>query len=113
MSSALLPSRGQCIHFTDNVQQCQCPWFVSTLLEPVGSHPPVLTFSLVLISPSTSVVSVDTVFTFMPDYVSMVVSHYPASQCVAYVQNVSTPLSTLHDIYNSCKLDASDATLHV
>ncbi|PBK80444.1 hypothetical protein ARMGADRAFT_1069006 [Armillaria gallica] len=73
MSSALLPSRGQCIHLTDNVQQCQCPWFVPTLLEPHlcgqcghGIH-------------------------VHADYVSIVVSHHPATQCVAYVQN--TPLT--------------------
>ncbi|SJL04604.1 uncharacterized protein ARMOST_07972 [Armillaria ostoyae] len=70
MSSALFPSRGQCIHLTDNVQQCQCPWFVPTLLEPYicgqcghGIH-------------------------MHANYVSMVVSHYPVIQCVAYVQNM-------------------------
>ncbi|KAK0240660.1 hypothetical protein EDD85DRAFT_496925 [Armillaria nabsnona] len=32
MSSVLsLPSRGQCIQVTDNLQRCQCPSFVSTL----------------------------------------------------------------------------------
>ncbi|KAK0434949.1 hypothetical protein EV421DRAFT_1740585 [Armillaria borealis] len=30
-SSALLPSRGQCIRVTDNY--CHCPWFASTLLD--------------------------------------------------------------------------------
>ncbi|KAK0458408.1 uncharacterized protein EV420DRAFT_354613 [Desarmillaria tabescens] len=72
MSSALLPSRAQCIHITDNVQHCQCSCFVPTLLEPNicgqcahGIHAHV-------------------------DYVSMVVNHYPPTQCAAYVQK--TPL---------------------
>ncbi|KAK0434953.1 hypothetical protein EV421DRAFT_1740588 [Armillaria borealis] len=70
MSSAL-PSRGQCIQVTDNY--CQCPWFVSTLLDQHlcglcghGIHAHV-------------------------DYVSMVVNYYPANQCAAYVQK--TPLA--------------------
>ncbi|KAK0210322.1 hypothetical protein DFS33DRAFT_1483432 [Desarmillaria ectypa] len=73
MSSAVFPSRGQCIQVTDNIQQCQCPWFVSTLLDQYicgqcghGIHTHV-------------------------DYVSMVVNHYPATQCVTYVQK--TPLT--------------------
>ncbi|KAK0458423.1 uncharacterized protein EV420DRAFT_355136 [Desarmillaria tabescens] len=71
MSSALLPSRAQCIHITDNVQRCQCSCFVPTLLEPNicgrcghGIHTHV-------------------------DYVSMVVNHYPPTQCVAYVQKTA------------------------
>ncbi|KAK0435431.1 uncharacterized protein EV420DRAFT_320575 [Desarmillaria tabescens] len=68
-----LPSRERCIHITDNTQQCQCPWFVSILLDPYicgqcghGIHAHV-------------------------DYVSMVVNHYPPTQCAAYVQK--TPLA--------------------
>ncbi|KAK0228068.1 hypothetical protein IW262DRAFT_576237 [Armillaria fumosa] len=66
-----VPSRGQCIRVTDNY--CQCPWFVSTLLDQSicgqcahGIHAHV-------------------------DYVSMVVNYYPANQCAAYVQK--TPLT--------------------
>ncbi|KAK0458430.1 uncharacterized protein EV420DRAFT_1747963, partial [Desarmillaria tabescens] len=73
MSSAVLPSRERCIHATDNIQQCQCPWFASLLLDPHicgrcghGIHTHV-------------------------DYVSMVVNHYPPTQCAAYVQK--TPLT--------------------
>ncbi|KAK0458415.1 uncharacterized protein EV420DRAFT_1764082 [Desarmillaria tabescens] len=73
MSSAVLPSRERCVHITDNTQQCQCPWFVSILLDPYicgqcghGIHAHV-------------------------DYVSMVVNHYPPTQCAAYVQK--TPLA--------------------
>ncbi|KAK0458419.1 uncharacterized protein EV420DRAFT_1747955 [Desarmillaria tabescens] len=73
MSSAVLPSRERCIHITDNIQQCQCPWFASPPLDPYvcgqcghGIHAHV-------------------------DYVSMVVNHYPPTQCAAYVQK--TPLA--------------------
>ncbi|KAK0210320.1 hypothetical protein DFS33DRAFT_1483429 [Desarmillaria ectypa] len=71
MSSAALPSRGQCIQVTDN--HCQCPCFASTFLDQHicgqcghGIHAHV-------------------------DYVSMVVSYYPPTQCAAYVQK--TPLA--------------------
>ncbi|PBK80410.1 hypothetical protein ARMGADRAFT_77409 [Armillaria gallica] len=71
MSSVVLPSRGQCIHITDDSQHCQCLWFfppVSPLLDQnicghcghgVHAH---------------------------ADYVSTVVNHYPVNQCVAYAQ---------------------------
>lgn len=66
-----IPSRGQCIRVID--KYCQCPWFVSTLLDQSicgqcahGIHAHV-------------------------DYVSMVVNYYPANQCAAYVQK--TPLT--------------------
>ncbi len=42
MSSVVLPSRGQCIHITDDSQHCQCLWFfppASPLLDQVGSRP--------------------------------------------------------------------------
>ncbi|PBK64427.1 hypothetical protein ARMSODRAFT_961938 [Armillaria solidipes] len=71
MSTAALPSRGQCIQVTDN--HCQCPWFASTLLDQHvcgqcghGIHAHV-------------------------DYVSTIVNYYPANQCAAYVQR--TPLT--------------------
>ncbi|KAK0434952.1 hypothetical protein EV421DRAFT_1272148 [Armillaria borealis] len=73
MSSAVFPSRGQCTQVTDNVHQCQCPSFASPLLDPYicvncghGIHA-------------------------HADYVSMVVHHYPPTQCAAYVQK--TPLA--------------------
>ncbi|PBK87476.1 hypothetical protein ARMGADRAFT_1085496 [Armillaria gallica] len=63
MSSASIPPRGQCIQHTDNIHEdCQCSWFVSTLLDQ-----------------------------YICDYVSMIVNHYPATQCAAYVQK--TPLT--------------------
>ncbi|KAK0240641.1 hypothetical protein EDD85DRAFT_1021850 [Armillaria nabsnona] len=70
MSSIVLPSRGQCIHVTDN-QPCQCLWFFppeSPLLDQnicghcghgIHAH---------------------------ADYVSTVINHYPANQCAAYAQ---------------------------
>ncbi|PBK80424.1 hypothetical protein ARMGADRAFT_1171906 [Armillaria gallica] len=73
MSSAVFPSRGQCTQVTDNVHRCQCPSFASPLLDPYicvncghGIHA-------------------------HGDYVSMVVNHYPTTQCAAYVQK--TPLA--------------------
>ncbi|KAK0474979.1 hypothetical protein IW261DRAFT_1498049 [Armillaria novae-zelandiae] len=73
MSSPPIPSRGRCIQATDSVHQCQCPSFASPLLDPnicincrhgIHAH---------------------------ADYVSMVVHHYPPTQCIAYVQK--TPLT--------------------
>ncbi|KAK0474901.1 hypothetical protein IW261DRAFT_532605 [Armillaria novae-zelandiae] len=69
MSSATIPSRGQCIHPINNIQQgCRCSWFAPTLLDQYicgacghGIHAHV-------------------------DYVSMMVHHHPATQCAAYVQ---------------------------
>ncbi|KAK0443001.1 hypothetical protein EV421DRAFT_1903961 [Armillaria borealis] len=74
MSPARIPSRGQCIQPIDNnLDGCQCSWFASTLLDQYicgacghGIHAHV-------------------------DYVSMIVNHYPATQCAAYVQK--TPLT--------------------
>ncbi|PBK64426.1 hypothetical protein ARMSODRAFT_1007050 [Armillaria solidipes] len=73
MSSVVFPSRGQCTQVTDNVHRCQCPSFASPLLDPYicvncghGIHG-------------------------HADYVSMVVHHYPPTQCAAYVQK--TPLA--------------------
>ncbi|SJL04592.1 uncharacterized protein ARMOST_07960 [Armillaria ostoyae] len=73
MSSAVFPSRGQCTQVTNHTQRCQCPSFASPLLDPYicvncghGIHA-------------------------HADYVSMVVNHYPPTQCAAYVQK--TPLA--------------------
>ncbi|KAK0228066.1 hypothetical protein IW262DRAFT_576444 [Armillaria fumosa] len=73
MSSPPLPSRGRCIQVTDNVHQCQCPSFASPLLDPY-----------ICINCGHGIHS-------HADYVSMVVHHYPPTQCVAYVQK--TPLT--------------------
>ncbi|KAK0445575.1 hypothetical protein EV421DRAFT_2034567 [Armillaria borealis] len=66
MSSVLgLPSRGQCIEVTDNIQRCQCPSFASTLDQLIcgrcghGIHA-------------------------HRDYVSMFVHQCPAMNCAAY-----------------------------
>ncbi|KAK0197593.1 hypothetical protein F5146DRAFT_1218421 [Armillaria mellea] len=71
MSSIVLPSRGQCIQITDGIQPCQCLWFFppdSLLLDQnicghcghgIHTH---------------------------ADYISTVVSHYPANRCTAYAQ---------------------------
>ncbi|KAK0225153.1 hypothetical protein EDD85DRAFT_1027486 [Armillaria nabsnona] len=69
-----MPSRRQCVQPLDNIiQGCQCSWFAPTLLDQYicgacghGIHAHV-------------------------DYVSMIVNHYPATQCAAYVQK--TPLT--------------------
>ncbi|KAK0225158.1 hypothetical protein EDD85DRAFT_1027489 [Armillaria nabsnona] len=74
MSSVSIPPRGQCIQHTDNIHEgCQCSWFASMSLDQYicgacghGIHSHV-------------------------DYVSMIVNHYPATQCAAYVQK--TPLT--------------------
>ncbi|KAK0197587.1 hypothetical protein F5146DRAFT_1016015 [Armillaria mellea] len=73
MSAASFPSRSQCIHDTGTNDHCHCPQFAAALLDPYicancvhGIHTHV-------------------------DYVSMVVSHYPPTQCAAYVQK--TPLT--------------------
>ncbi|PBK80436.1 hypothetical protein ARMGADRAFT_1092227 [Armillaria gallica] len=71
MSSAAVPSKGQCIQVTDN--HCQCPWFASTLLDQ-----------------SICVLCGHGIHAHV-DYVSMVVNYYPANQCAAYVQK--TPLA--------------------
>ncbi|KAK0433492.1 uncharacterized protein EV420DRAFT_1654602 [Desarmillaria tabescens] len=73
MSSAFLPSRGQCTQVADNIQHCQCPWFTSTLVD-----------QSVCISCGHGIHA-------HVDYVSMVVHHHPPTQCVAYVQK--TPLA--------------------
>ncbi|PBK77636.1 hypothetical protein ARMSODRAFT_946477 [Armillaria solidipes] len=74
MSSIVLPSRGQCIQITNDSQHCQCLWFFppeSPLLDQnicglcghgIHAH---------------------------ADYVSIVVNHYPANQCAAYVQRTT------------------------
>ncbi|KAK0434966.1 hypothetical protein EV421DRAFT_2039425 [Armillaria borealis] len=65
MSSAALPSRGQCIEVTDNLQLCQCLSFASTLDQHIcgrcghGIHA-------------------------HRDYVSMFVHQCPAMNCAAY-----------------------------
>ncbi|KAK0474828.1 hypothetical protein IW261DRAFT_527228 [Armillaria novae-zelandiae] len=65
MSSVALPSRGQCIQITDNLQLCQCPSFASTFDQNIcgrcghGIHA-------------------------HHDYVSMFVHHCPGMNCAAY-----------------------------
>ncbi|KAK0434526.1 uncharacterized protein EV420DRAFT_1682824 [Desarmillaria tabescens] len=73
MSSAFLPSRGQCTQVADNIQHCQCPWFTSTLVD------------------QSVCISCGHGIHVHVDYVSMVVHHHPPTQCVAYVQK--TPLA--------------------
>ncbi|KAK0183938.1 hypothetical protein F5146DRAFT_1077130 [Armillaria mellea] len=73
MSTAPFPSRSQCIHDTGTNNHCHCPQFAPTLLDPY-----------------TCANCVHGIHTHV-DYVSMVVSHYPPTQCAAYVQK--TPLT--------------------
>ncbi|PBK87491.1 hypothetical protein ARMGADRAFT_1065995 [Armillaria gallica] len=80
MSLPIIPSRRQCVQPLDNIiQGCQCSWFAPTLLDQYicgacghGIHAHV-------------------------DYVSMVVNHYPATQCAAYVQKCCTCGTWLSD----------------
>ncbi|KAK0225239.1 hypothetical protein EDD85DRAFT_857032 [Armillaria nabsnona] len=73
MPSAVFPSRGQCTQVIDNIQRCQCPSFTSPLLDPY-----------ICINCGHGIHA-------HADYVSMVVHHYPPTQCAAYVQK--TPLT--------------------
>ncbi|KAK0227987.1 hypothetical protein IW262DRAFT_569332 [Armillaria fumosa] len=74
MSPPGIPSRGQCVQHIDNIQQgCQCSWFASTLLDQY------------VCGACRHDIHVHV------DYVSMIVNHYPATQCAAFVQK--TPLT--------------------
>ncbi|KAK0228082.1 hypothetical protein IW262DRAFT_1292972 [Armillaria fumosa] len=76
MSSIVLPSRGQCIQTTDNLQHCQCLWF----------FPPELS----LLDQDICSLCGHGIHTHA-DYVLTVVNHCPENRCVAYTQK--TPLT--------------------
>ncbi len=47
------------------------------------------------------------------DYVSMIVNHYPATQCAAYVQKVSCSPLLVARAHAAYAIDTSDTALHV
>ncbi|KAK0458405.1 uncharacterized protein EV420DRAFT_1542078 [Desarmillaria tabescens] len=71
-----LPPRGQCTQVIDNVQHCHCPCFT----------PP----ASILLDQNICGLCGHGIHSHV-DYVSMVVDHYPQTQCAAYVQK--TPLT--------------------
>ncbi|KAK0244013.1 hypothetical protein EDD85DRAFT_183532 [Armillaria nabsnona] len=73
MSSAALPSRGQCTRVTDNIQHCQCPWFVLNFLD----------------QPEWHVCQCGHGMHAHADYVSTVVHRCVATNCVAFIQKTA------------------------
>ncbi|SJL04555.1 uncharacterized protein ARMOST_07922 [Armillaria ostoyae] len=70
MSLTVLPPRARCIHITDGIVPCHCPWFNAPTL-------PLLELSCVECGHGVHA---------HVDYESKVVFHNPATQCAAYAQ---------------------------
>ncbi|KAK0240616.1 hypothetical protein EDD85DRAFT_495823 [Armillaria nabsnona] len=72
MSLTVLPSRARCIHITDGIVPCHCPWFNAPSLP---------------LQELNCVECGHGIHTHV-DYESKVVFHNPATHCAAYAQKV-------------------------
>ncbi len=89
MSLTVLPPRARCIHITDGVVPCHCPWFSAPLVPLLEVNPLSIppTHLITRFSQLSCVECGHGIHTHV-DYESKVVFHNPATHCAAYAQKV-------------------------